>query len=99
MDGARGDDDLAVNGIITHGPGGPALEQWLRLGDLRLLPNGQTRFALEGVIGDIYQVEASTDLVNWINLITIPSQGNLLDIIDPNTQAFRHRFYRARSVP
>jgi hypothetical protein len=59
-----------------------------------ILPNGNFQFNLGGTTGGIYQIQASTDLVNWV---TIQSNGpftGTLIFTDTNAAQFPSRFYR-----
>jgi hypothetical protein len=59
-------------------------------------PAGQFSFAVSGVSGYQCVVQASTDLMNWINLQTNMAPFNF---IDSNAAQFSHRFYRTVYIP
>jgi hypothetical protein len=54
--------------------------------------NGQFSFNVAGVAGSQYVVQASTDMINWVTLVTNTSP---FSFADPNAGAFPNRFYRA----
>jgi CSLREA domain-containing protein len=99
VDGKRGDDDLAANGIIVEGMGGPARQYQLRLRDIRRLTDDQVQFQLEGIAGKQHQIEASSNLLDWVKILNTNAPSNLIDIVDTNAPSFRHRFYRALLFP
>lgn len=47
-----------------------------------------------GIPGRTYTVQASTNLVSWIDVATINSTSKLLTYTDPSRSTFKHRFYR-----
>jgi YD repeat-containing protein len=54
------------------------------------------RFSLNGLWGDNYVVQASTNLTHWVSISTnaIPA-GGFVVVVDPNSTNFSRRFYRA----
>jgi hypothetical protein len=58
--------------------------------------NAGFAFAVSGVAGYTYVVEASTDMVNWVPLETNTAP---FSFSDPNTGRFNHRFYRSVYFP
>jgi hypothetical protein len=51
---------------------------------------------LAGVPGRIYQIQASTDLVNWVNLSTVTADPTgIIQALDAAARNYPHRFYRA----
>jgi len=66
---------------------------------LNVLPSGgsnQFQFAINGVAGFDYALQGSTDLINWINLLTNTSP---FVFADTNAAGFSRRFYRAVYLP
>lgn len=55
------------------------------------LSSGQFGFAVSGVLGRTYVVQASTDLVNWIAVQTNTAP---FTFVDPDTASYSRRFYR-----
>jgi uncharacterized delta-60 repeat protein len=59
--------------------------------------NGYPRLVLLAERGFTYQIEASTDLLNWSVISTNNVQNSSIEFIDSSTEA--HRFYRAVKLP
>ena len=57
---------------------------------------GQFRFNLTGPAGQLVVVEASTDFVTWLPLLTNTFSGTFT-FADPQSSSFSHRYYRART--
>lgn len=57
---------------------------------------GQFGFSVSGVSGGQYEVQASTDLVNWVTLQTSLAPFNF---VDSNASQFSRRFYRTVYIP
>jgi len=55
------------------------------------LSGGQFGFAVSGVAGRTYVVQASTDLVNWVAIQTNTAP---FTFVDPDTASYSKRFYR-----
>jgi len=55
------------------------------------LAGGQFGFAVSGVLGRTYVVQASTDLVHWVPVQTNTAPFNFVDV---NTASYSKRFYR-----
>ena len=53
---------------------------------------------LEGVVGRLYRVEASSDLVTWSELGTVENTEGAFDFVDRAGDGQSHRFYRAVPV-
>jgi hypothetical protein len=60
------------------------------------LPNGQVSLVLTNVPGDIYFLDASTNLNSWQSLASILATNSTYTFIDSNAPAFPTRYYRAR---
>ena len=73
--------------VVVTIPEGPRL-----LGSIS--PNGQFELTLNGDIGRIYLIQASSDLVAWEPVTNILSATTTILIIDPAVSSFRQRFYR-----
>jgi hypothetical protein len=58
--------------------------------------SGQVQVTLEGNPGEHYEVEASTNLVHWSDLLSLTNASGTIQFNDPNAVGFRRRFYRAR---
>ena len=46
--------------------------------------------------GNSYTLEATTDLMEWVPVITKPGTGSNLLFVDPDEASFAYRFYRLR---
>jgi hypothetical protein len=58
--------------------------------------SGEFSFNLAGTTGSPYVVETSTNLVNWVPVLTNAAPFNFLD---PNASKFSSRFYKAIPLP
>src|SRR5215510_10747260 len=100
-----------LSGAISGGTGSPwllrdGLWQQLRITVLALaidtsepgfgFSGGQFGFRVAGPVAPWVVVEASTNLVNWIPILTNTFSG-VLSFTDPQSGDFSQRFYRARS--
>lgn len=63
------------------------------------LSNGAFQFSVEGIIGDSYNLEVSTNLRNWVIWATLTDSSGTISVTDSDTSIFPHRFYRAQQVP
>jgi hypothetical protein len=61
------------------------------------LSSGPLQLHVEGMPGGNLVIEATTDFVNWIPITTNSSAP--FDFLDPRTNDFTHRFYRALIAP
>jgi hypothetical protein len=59
----------------------------------------QARFLLCGRTGDTWQIDGSTDLVNWTSILTNTFTTNRLLLLDPGAANRASRFYRAMWRP
>jgi hypothetical protein len=46
-----------------------------------------------------FTIQASTNLVNWVPLVTTNAPGGLFDYIDTTSPGVPQRFYRALMLP
>lgn len=51
-------------------------------------------FDISGIEGRTYTIEASTNLLDWIDLDTVVAPNNIFDFIDTDASFFTRRFYR-----
>lgn len=56
--------------------------------------NGQFQMNMNGNIGQIYNLLASTDLLNWVQVTTFVCTNSPTLVIDLTTTNYPHRFYR-----
>jgi uncharacterized delta-60 repeat protein len=61
-------------------------------------PGGARRLSLVGVMGAVYVLDASSDLVNWMPLATLTNTTGRLEFSDPAALQYRQRFYRAHQI-
>lgn len=57
------------------------------------------QFSILGDIGDHYQIEGSTNLLNWMMLGTVTNSFGTLQFIDSATTNIPYRFYRSLTLP
>jgi hypothetical protein len=60
------------------------------------LPGGLVTFQLEGVTGQEYGIEGSTNLLDWIELFRTNAPADFIELADPEALTFPRRFYRAQ---
>ena len=60
---------------------------------------GDAEFNFTGQEGELYRIEASTDLIHWELLDLQPAAAGPIPIDDPNAGLFRQRFYRVVPQP
>jgi hypothetical protein len=60
-------------------------------------PNGAFRFTFQGINGLNFEIQTSSNLVNWsvLAIISDTNANGALPVIDPSTSS-NHRYYRAR---
>ena len=63
------------------------------------ITNGNFQFAFVGQTGSSCLIEVSTNLLNWVPLLTNAPFTGSLNFVDPHTPQFRNRFYRATIFP
>jgi len=60
--------------------------------------DGTMRLVLGAQTGAVLELEASTNLVDWIPLATLTNTLGTVDFLDQTATSFNRRFYRARQV-
>ncbi len=63
------------------------------------LGNGRFQFTFNTISGTSYTIQCSTNLLNWISLLTLNGNGRPLTIIDPGAAGNSQRFYRVKCGP
>jgi hypothetical protein len=48
----------------------------------------------QGVLNGTYQIESSTNLMNWLNLLTFTNRSERGEFTDTNALQFPRQFYR-----
>jgi len=61
-----------------------------------LLTNGQFQLTVNGISGQTYATESSSNLVNWSAISTNLAPSNSFNVVDPSATNATLRFYRAR---
>ncbi len=56
--------------------------------------SGQFQFSFDTATGVNYEVQYSTNLIQWLPLVTLSGTGVPLTLIDPNAAGNQQRFYR-----
>lgn len=59
------------------------------------MANGTSRISLEGLAGKDVTIHASTNLINWLPLLTFPNPQGTVQFDDPPAANLKQRFYRA----
>ena len=64
--------------------------------DMSNISTTGTKLTMAGVPGNVYQIQASTNLVNWaiLNSVTADPAG-MIQVTDPAAKNYPNRFYRA----
>jgi hypothetical protein len=62
-----------------------------------VLADGSVQFNLSGIAGLSYTVQASTNLVDWVPILSLVTTNGATTVVDPAAAALNHRFYRALS--
>jgi hypothetical protein len=76
--------------MAGEGPGSPPTE----FVQTTYLPNGNVQLQIQVNPGWTYQLQASTDLVNWTILTTFTPTTSLYMYVDTTSHGYRYRFYR-----
>jgi hypothetical protein len=98
-----GDNDLVAY-LLSDGHGGETVGvvtiQFLAQNQIQIdasnLSGNGAQLTMGGTPGGVYQVQASTDLVNWTVIATVTaSPTGIISVLDMEAINFPHRFYRA----
>lgn len=68
------------------------------IGPVNLRDDGKAEFFLPSVANESYQIQASTDLVEWRTLGMSIATGEFMELLDPDAGMFPLQFYRAMVV-
>jgi hypothetical protein len=64
--------------------------------DASQISTNGVQLTLGGTPGQVYQIQVSTDLVNWVLLETVTATPTgIMSVVDDAAKNFPHRFYRA----
>jgi len=82
--------------VVTSTSGPPS-----QLGNPSRLADGVFRLTLTGIPARTYEIQASTNLVNWSVLATLSNTnpGGVIQFSDPAAINLNRRFYRGRLLP
>jgi len=61
-----------------------------------VLPNGQFWMTIQGIAGQTYATETSTNLANWLAISTNVAPANTFNVTDTTSTNVLQRFYRTR---
>jgi hypothetical protein len=61
---------------------------------VNLLPNGHVQFFLYSTEGERYIIQATTNLVDWVNISTNTATSSFMDLVDIDAASYPFRFYR-----
>jgi hypothetical protein len=61
------------------------------------LGDGRFQFTLIAEAGHNYDIQATTNLVDWVTISTVPNPTGTITVTDNNAPLYRYRFYRAVS--
>ncbi len=70
-----------------------------QLSNVSRLPGGQVQFTINGQIDWRYQVQASTNLIDWQELATVLATNNIVGFQDASSGGLSGRFFRTVTVP
>ena len=70
----------------------------LRVNGGGLKPEGFI-FTLTGDFGAVYQIQSTTNLSNWVNLVTLTNTYGTLQVADPGASNLNSQFYRSFLMP
>ena len=91
--------NLVLN--VRYSPGSVLLEVDPVLFGLTnsIYTNGAFQFSLNGLPASAYDIQASSNLIDWITIGTNSPFTGSLNFTDTNAATWDHRFYRARIFP
>jgi hypothetical protein len=82
---------INASAVLTI-PGPPSLVR------LSCTPEG-AQITLQGIVGQVYEIEATQDFVNWSSLGRFTNSLGTEIFSDPGAANFNHRFYRISLAP
>jgi hypothetical protein len=87
-----------IQSIYNKGPEGKAGLARAPMLSLQSQSEGGMQLTIGGAAGRIYEVQVSTDLLNWMAWTQVNSTGTN-SVVDTKTAGRQQRFYRARLLP
>ena len=91
--------------FIVVGEGGTILQSDSLVDPLPLqlenprMANGAFQLTLRGGTGQVYRVDSSADLSNWLPAGTVTNASGCVIFHDPNSATNQRQFYRAVNLP
>jgi uncharacterized repeat protein (TIGR02543 family) len=82
----------SITASFTHGPK-------LTLNGTTSLADDGFRVTLGGDLGSKYEIDGSSNLVNWIPLVTLTNSSGVIQFTDPAATNTMFRFYRSLLIP
>jgi hypothetical protein len=61
---------------------------------VNLLPDGHVQFFLPSTNDQRYAIQATSNLVDWVNISTNTATGEFMDLLDVDAAGLPYRFYR-----
>jgi hypothetical protein len=58
------------------------------------LLGGDSQLAFNGDLGQIYTLQASMNLTDWVTVLTFTCTNSPMVVVDPDAGSYPHRFYR-----
>ena len=95
--GKAGDNYMLFDEYVVTAQSLPSIPPTLEA--IQRLADGQFLLRLHGETGLKYAVEASLDLLHWIEVKTLPTTDGTADFLDGAATNLTARFYRARQTP
>ena len=89
-----------ASAVLGHSDGSPLLPVTVQAGaifvrTLNVQSNGSAEFFLASEADQRYLIQASTNLVDWVNISTNLALGNFMDLVDLDSPNYPHRYYRS----
>jgi len=63
------------------------------------MPDGRSRFEIDGQMDRRYTVQQSMNVVDWQDLVTLVASNNVLEYVDANPMELDRRLFRALTLP
>jgi len=97
--GGFNDADTGLTSAELFSTNGTVLPSPIGITDPQMLASGQFQFSFDTVSGVNYAIQYSTNLAQWLPLVTLSGIGVPLTLIDPNAAGSEQRFYRVSLSP
>lgn len=68
------------------------------VGPLHITTNGAAQFFFPTAANVEFAIDASTNLIDWINLTNVIAEGAFTEMVDSEAPLHPHRFYRAKPI-